>query len=473
MTKTFFNFLKPLLIMIGFFVITPHSASAATYTVLTSIGTVDGVTFCGGSACTSADTIIIAAGARGGLLFQNFNGNGSYITIKNELKSPSTPVTIQNDGIISINACKYIDLRGDNDPALVTTTKSKGIVVNHASGGDMPASIWIHGISDHIKVGYIEAHAVGNVSSVSIGVIMQDANLTVANAFSDIELHHLWLHNLTAQGMYLGANDPYGKDPEYGGATYPTLRRISIHDNILEDIGNEGIDLKGCDQGPNEVYNNRIIRTGTQCVIGGLSPENLNDGDFTCGLKIPWTTHGAVVNVHDNYFESTGGPSVYVCGAYTHSYLTAIDGNVGGRIYVYNNIITNAGTMGGPIPKMGGITLPEFQTGILSRYNNFHCDAYDNIIIQPNKYGLAAGGDYDVMTAKRNLVGNSGTNYVAFIAPFGVYTPGAGADANVYHANVADFGFTAWSDDNNYANDIFTFGGDTTPPAAPTGLKVE
>ena len=35
---------------------------------------------------------------------------------------------------------------------------------------------------------------------------------------------------------------------------------------------------------------------------------------------------------------------------------------------------------------------------------------------------------------------------------------GIGADANWYETDVADFDFNAWSDDNNYSNDDFTFG---------------
>ncbi len=62
---------------------------AAIYYVPISTTTVDGDTFCDGK-CASGDTIIIKGGARGGLLFQDFDGAGSYITITNENKNPDS-----------------------------------------------------------------------------------------------------------------------------------------------------------------------------------------------------------------------------------------------------------------------------------------------------------------------------------------------------------------------------------------------
>ena len=94
---------------------------AADYEVSTSTSIVDGDKFCGGSACTSADTIIIKAGARGSLKFQDFNGSGSYITITNENTNTDSKVEITGNGangsnkILSLYNCKYVDLRGNND----------------------------------------------------------------------------------------------------------------------------------------------------------------------------------------------------------------------------------------------------------------------------------------------------------------------------------------------------------------------
>ena len=81
------------------------------YYVSTSTTIVDGDTFCGGGACTSADTIIIRGGARGSLKFQDFNGAGSYITITNENTNPDSKVVITSNGsggwgVLSLSNCK-------------------------------------------------------------------------------------------------------------------------------------------------------------------------------------------------------------------------------------------------------------------------------------------------------------------------------------------------------------------------------
>ncbi|MCK4627507.1 MAG: hypothetical protein KAT56_00815, partial [Sedimentisphaerales bacterium] len=40
----------------------------------------------------------------------------------------------------------------------------------------------------------------------------------------------------------------------------------------------------------------------------------------------------------------------------------------------------------------------------------------------------------------------------------GDVTESTGGDANIYHADVADFGFNVWSDDGDYSNDDFSLG---------------
>ena len=127
---------------------------AASYEVSTTTLVVDGDTFCGGSACTSSDTIIIKGGARRGLKFQDFNGNGSYITITNENTNPDSKVEIDGksgSGCLSLSNCKYVDLRGDNDGDITYGIKVINDNTSKASG-----SVWVYGKSDHIKIGYLE-----------------------------------------------------------------------------------------------------------------------------------------------------------------------------------------------------------------------------------------------------------------------------------------------------------------------------
>ena len=532
--------MKKLLIL--FILLLASTAGAADYPITSATSLVDGDTFCGGSACTSSDTLIIAAGARGGLMFQDLNGNGSYITIKNEVVSPSTPVTITNNnaagwGVVTIKNCKYIDFRGDNDSALITTTKSKGIIVRNpgtweGTGGGVleaqGAALWIHGVaSDHIKISYLELDgrnaAYGsdinsyNITNAGMGINMNDGTTETDAEYTDMEFAHIWIHDTPNQGAYFGPNDPYHRqEGEFGIKKTAHLKRFTVHDCILEDIGTEGWNLKSFDAGPNEFYNNQILRTGTetyaeasgaeivtgtliarnvykitatqlnhfgtgyvvgrefvatgaetcdannkvQAVIGGKWAVYKNYGDMQVGMKITWATHGAVFNVHDNYFEATGGPSILASGAYTHDQLLLIDGDLGGRIFVYDNIVTNAGIHGGPVPYLGwlnGDPFPQFQCAVSSEYNNYHMDVHDNIIVQPNQYGLVVVWSGDVMTANRNIIAEAGTAENSVHAS-GIYTEGTGVNANLVYATVADVGFTTWTDDDDYSNDVFVVG---------------
>ena len=54
----------------------------------------------------------------------------------------------------------------------------------------------------------------------------------------------------------------------------------------------------------------------------------------------------------------------------------------------------------------------------------------------------------------RNLIGDAGVGEW-HAEDQGDVTESAGTDTNVYYANVADFNFPIWSDDEDYRNDRF------------------
>lgn len=431
----------PFFLTIAFFAVfgAAKNAQAATFTVTASISTVDGSTFCGGRACTSADTIIIAAGARGDLLFQNFNGNGSYIAIKNEVKNPSIPVTITVNrtvgyGILSIRNCKYIDLQGSNDPNLAYGIRVRAYgstQENYKSG-----NVWVYGLSDHLKIGYIEIDQLNDTSTSGTGIQIQDSiNLTSVNTISYVEIHHNYIHDTRYAGMYLGHNDAQADN-------LPYMNNFSIHDNLLENMGAYGITFKGSNSGTTNIYNNTVKVTG-------LVRDDLV-GEFKQGIGTAYL-YGAstIVNIYNNWIEKTKGNGVKVGNS----------GNTAPSINIHNNTIVGCGT--------GNET--DYGHGIgLSTYVLCQVNVNDNIIIRPTRYGLFAGGS-TIGNCNRNLIGG-GLGERTYGGD-GVWTEGTGADANVYHANVADFNFTRWTDDNDYSNDIFTLKSDVAP-AAPTGLSV-
>jgi len=408
------NILK---LFIFLFCFLPVWTWAASYEVSTITSTVDGNTFCGGSPCTSADTIIIKGGTRGNLRIQNFNGNGSYITIANEDANPDSRVVINNNdgtgyGVLSIYNCKYIDLNGNNDADL-----TYGIKVENDNDGPRAGTVWVYGESDHIKLSYMEIDCVGNTSTNSNGIQVQDGSLTTAWTFSNFEIHHNYIHDTRYAGMYLGHNDPdIGNDPYVG--------TFSIHHNILEDLGAYGITYKGVHGADNYIYNNTVKTTG-------LVRTDLT-GDAWHGIGTQMANSDYVVEVFNNWIEATKGPGIKV-------------GESNGTL-VYNNIILGCGT--GDEANYGH--------GIINFMNPTGLEIYDNIIVEPKRYGFYnLNGVTGETTLSRNLIGDAG------IGEWGEKTSGdttesSGVDANIYHADVADFHFPAWSDDGNYSNDVFS-----------------
>ena len=240
-------------------------SEAADYYVPTSRSIVDGDTFCDGK-CTSDDTIIIRGGARGSLKFQDFDGAGSYITITNENKDPNSRVVITGNGadgskkILTLDNCKYVDLRGDNDADLEYGIK----VINDGTPANN-ATVWVMGESDHIKLSYLEIAYDGNTTIYGIGIIVQDEGLTSAWIFYDFEIHHNYIHNSKYSGMYLGHNKPATNNDPY-------ISTFSVHDNLLEDLGAYGMCAKGVHSSSNNIsiYNNSIDNTGLVTV----DPDN-------------------------------------------------------------------------------------------------------------------------------------------------------------------------------------------------------
>ena len=403
---------------------------AASYEVSTTKSVVDGNTFCGGSACTSSDTIIIKGGARGALLFRNFNGRGSYITIANENTNPNSKVEITSNGasgwgVLSLYNCKYVDLKGDNDGDL-----AYGIKVINDGTPTRSGSVWVYGKSDHIKISYLEIAFDRNRSIAGNGIQVQDGNLTSAWTFNNFEIHHNYIHDTRYAGMYLGHNNPGGENKPYVGT-------FSVHNNLLEDMGAYGITFKGVKAANNYIYNNTIRTTG-------IVRTDLSD-DFKHGIGIQMFASGYTCEVYNNRIENTVGSALKMGG----------DGHL-----IHDNIILGCGS--GNDARFGhGIRMYQYAENV---------EVYDNTILQAYRYGIYNSGGTSVrrsISHKRNRIGDCGSGEAGGTN----LTEGTGADANIYYPDIADFNFSAWSDDGNYSNDDFS-SRTSDKPIAPERLKV-
>jgi hypothetical protein len=365
-----------------------------------------------GSSYTPDDTIIIRGGARGNLLLKNFDGNGSYIPIINEDGTSRVEITNDNTvgtGIFSLSNCKYVDLRGNNDGDF-----TYGIHVRNCDPA-RSGTVKVYGESDHIKLGYLEADCIGNTSISGIGIQVQDASLTNAWTFDTFKIYNNYIHDTRYSGMYLGHNWPAANKDPYVGS-------FSIHDNLLEDMGSYGMTFKGVKADNNYIYNNTIRRTG-------IVRTDLT-GEAKQGIGVQMFNSGYMVEIYDNRIEHTLGSGL------------KIGGGVGNLIH-HNEILG-----------CGICDDEKWGNGIeLYRDETTAAEIYDNIIIQAKRYGIHGHYETSGNNHKRNLIGDCGIGEAGGVG----LIEGTGADANIYHADVADFGFKAWSDDGDYSNDDFSF----------------
>jgi len=167
-------------------------------------------------------------------------------------------------------------------------------------------------------------------------------------------------------------------------------------------------------------------------VITILSILRAGADEWKSGIRVRTYNSAYSVDVYNNTVFNTAGPGI-LAGKGSHN--------------IHNNIICNAGTN----------NAVDWAHGIVTYLGTIGTHVYDNIIIQPTRYGIynkasATAG----VTMSRNLIGDAGLGEWAEVQP-GDTIESTGADANWYEADVADFGFKAWSDDGNYGNDDFSF----------------
>ncbi len=386
-----------------------------TYYVYPSDSIVDGRTFCDGP-CTSSDTIIIKGGTRGALEFRNLDGKGNYISILNEDSTEKVVISTGSTNALTITKSDYVDLEGNTNPDFAYGIK---IIRTTDSGRD----IAILGGSDHIRIGHTELLFQASGSD-GTGIQIGYDNEGSSVLYDAIEIHHNFIHDTPYSGMYLGHN----QGPEYDNDD-PFVADISVHDNILEDLGAYGFNVKGVSpaSGPCYIYNNTIRRTG----LIWSDPAKAH------GISVHMF-FGTSAEIYDNLIEDTEGAGLIIGGG-AHS-----DG--GAAHNVHDNIIAGCGADGDS----------HYGHGILTEEYSNNAHIYDNIIVQPTRYGLHNEWGTGTQHIDRNLVCDPGIGY---LQPDPQFVEGTGADANIYYPDCADAGFSAWSDDGDYSNDKFKVAG--------------
>ena len=424
-----------LALFISFCLIT--SAFGGTYTVTTGTTTVDGDTFCGG-VCDSSDIIEIASGTRGNIIFQDFDGNGSYITIRNVSTGKVTINTGGGYGAIELKNCSYIDLRGDNY-AGATYGILLDVVNEHGVYIRMGAA---NANADHIKVSYLEYDGTGTGTQTGWNAFMLQDKLNgdQYDIWDTIEIHHNYIHDTGYAGVYGGHSD----------FTEPRVRNVSIHHNIFEDIGSYAATIKGSDSGVSYFYENQIYASNR---ASGKSTGQKFDAGFNAftpknhGLQCIHFTGGSYCEFYNNWIEKTEGNCIKIGDS---------------RHQIYNNVMLGCGVDNEP-----------YWGHAMSFYNgtNYN-DVYDNIVLEPVRYAfysrnMATGG----ATLSRNKVGEVGIGHF-YNGDFDESSP---PNDDIVESDIDSFSFPTWSDDDNYSNDDFgswKYGEDDTTAPYPNPATI-
>ena len=292
-------------------------ADATTWCIETTDSVASGATMCDGGACDSSDTIIIDGGVRTvNLTLEDFDGDGSYITITNEDGSRveiADPSMSAGQALITIDDCFYIDLRGDGISGHAWTAGCEtagcyGILLDKVDNGGF-GGIIIKGDSDYIKISYIEydQSTTQTDGDDENGIQIGTANDTGLKDHSNIEIHHNWFHHTQYSCIYGGKNnagslvgdEPYTID-------------VSLHDNLCTDAGAYGIQLKGIKYNSvnNYIYNNIVKRTAQNCDTVGFACHSGEVDYERYRFGIGFSTEigtDAGVQIYGNYLEDISG----------------------------------------------------------------------------------------------------------------------------------------------------------------------
>ena len=326
--------------------------------------------------CTSArpgDTVTLAAGNRGPLVIRNCSGTGSNPIVFRNDPGGNEPAIIRspagaNGGfVLACDNCVGVILDGSGKWNGAPSGRSYGIRLTSA-GGSPSAFLKLTGVSRSITVRGLEIDGVWpSISDNGIGISLNDHDLKMASSpglyYENVLIEKNYIHNVQGEGMYIGPNWYTGGLP---------LRNIEIRENIIEDTGWDGIQLKSAVAGTNLIHDNVLKRVGSQTtgkIKGEIYGISLLDGNG---------------KIYGNYIEQTGDTAI-------QHWIPDLPASYGlQQIEIFNNVVVNAGvtgTTGRNAISSGSADINRAgQKTALTSPRIHH-----NTIIRPNGWGIAIG----------------------------------------------------------------------------------
>ena len=318
----------------------------------------------------------------------------AYVYLKNIYGKAGSPVTVINEGgtvLISsaqavsmgfkVENCRFINITGNGSPG-----NSYGFKVAEVAAAGVGAEVT--GRSSNIEISHLFIH------HKSYGFwVKQEASCIDSLQYPNWTIHDISIHDnqilgMGQEGMYLGSTDPNGTRAKNcnGQAIFPKplrLGNIRIYNNIIDSTNRGGIQLSGADYGENEIYNNHITHIGFE--------YNTQQGN---GIVLGGYTHA---DIHNNYVRDTYTAGIFSLGSNT--------------VRIENNIIDSSGMLAGyRVPGSSGIMI---DTRLTNPVEKSYVIIQNNHIGKNTDFGIRFFKTYDTYLPGNIICNNTGTLKVA------------------------------------------------------------
>jgi len=305
--------------------------------------------------------------------------------------------------VLACTDCVGVVIDGSAKWSGAPAAKSYGIKITMTGNYAPSAFLMVNGLSRFVTIRGVEIDGAWPRSATNgIGIHIKDATKLATDYpglwREGLLLEENYVHNVEGEGIYVGPN---WKQQEI------LLKNVVIRNNVVEDTGWDGIQLKGAVEGTNLIHHNVVRRTGQRAgtEAGQRHGISLYEGNG---------------KIFANWVESSGESGIQ---HYLHFMPSSYPVQ---NSEIFNNVVVDTGLVG---PLKGyGITV-----GNQDGYARPFTSVYNNTIVRSQSSGVlvsstAAGG-----IVRDNVIADAGA------AP--ISSSSAIAKVNNRSGSIADMGF--------------------------------
>lgn len=239
-------------------------------------------------------------GIRGGvrkkaLLFRNFHGTPDkpFIIINCDSKVDITAEV----PAIKLHASSYLRLTGTG------SSDDYGIKITYGKPFGVVAELTTTDFEiDHIEIAGAGGPGLSARTRPVCDGSMNRDTFTQRNTI----IHHNYIHNVDGEGFYIGGSHWHTSSPENQDCPSvtllePELKGVKVYNNIVENVGQDGIQVGGAITDC-EIYNNVVINYGLKNIEihqSGLQINPGTTGNIFSNLIIGGTGSGIFINGFD------------------------------------------------------------------------------------------------------------------------------------------------------------------------------